>query len=288
MSFNNIYSDDLENQDAASVHYKDFPDFEELSKSIDRKLQDVNSSQLVSIRNTLRQYEELLASDNDQKVASILGYAHQIAEQTSKCTESFKELNEITRSLNEYLVQCQRNHEDDDALSYLKQKEGISVSLIKNSLKQFQKLQQRFNSLQKQYVATKTDPNEDATSSPDGLEQVQQQPQIQITYEPINAEELEQQTLLIEEREREIQQISNDTQEVNDIFANLQDIIHEQQFQIDNIEENIMNYSTDTRAASGQLRRAERYQRRSGGRMFCCLLILLGVLGSIVFIGVVF
>lgn len=285
MSFNKSYTADLESHDAASAHYKDFPDFETISKSIDEKLHHVNSRQLVAVRSALRRYEEALAGDNDNnKMAAVQSVAREITELSSQCTESFKALNNEARSLNEYLVQCQRNHEDEDAISYLKQKEALSVSLIKNSLKQFQKLQLKFNGLQKQNVATQHVAEE--TAATPTAEQAQ--PQIQITYEPVNAEELEQQTLLIEEREREIQQISNDTQEVNDIFSNLQDIIHEQQFQIDNIEENIMSYSTDTRGASRELHKAERYQRRSGARMFCCLLILLGVLGLIVFIGVVF
>ena len=118
--------------------------------------------------------------------------------------------------------------------------------------------------------------------------QLQGQQQVQITYEPVNAEELEQQTILVEEREREIHRIQQDTVEINEIFQNLSSIVNEQQFQIDNIESNLFNYSQDVRGASNELRTAERYQRRSGGRMLCCLMVLIAVAGFILVVGVLF
>lgn len=284
MSFNKPFNEDLESGDAASAHYRDFPEFETLSQAIDNSLYNINNNQLVSIRNLLLQYDGLSQSTEGDRFVRGSKVSHKISELSAKCTESFKALNETTKKLNSFLRECELNHEDDDALTYLKQKESISVNLIKNSLHQFQKQQKKFNSLQRQFAsempALEDQPAYSATS--------QQQQQVQITYEPVNAEELEQQTLLIEEREREIQQISQDTQEINDIFLNLQDIIHEQQFQVDTIEENILSYGADARGASTELRKAERYQRRAGGRMCCCLIILLGVVGSVVLIGVVF
>lgn len=282
MSFNNPFQDDLEN-DATSVHYKDFPEFETLSKAIENNLHNINKNQISSMRSLLGQYEKMIKSGELEE----LDVPKKILEVSAKCTESFKKVNDSAKQLNNYLTMCENNHEDPDSLRYLRQKEGISVSLIRSSLQNYQRLQQRYSLLQKQYMSRLLSQNpEEETTQSESLGPQQQR--IQITYEPINAEELEEQTLLIEEREREIQQISQDTQEINEIFSNLQDIIHEQLFQIDTIEENINNYSVDVRGASNELRKAERYQRRAGGRMFCCLLILLGVLGSIIFLSIVF
>lgn len=283
MSFHTSFSQDLESGEDAPSHYKDFPEFENLSQAIDNSLYNINNHQLVSIKNLLQQLETCSKTSDLELNSKASKISKKIVSLIAKCTESFKTINENAQSLNRYLRECQRNHEDEDTLKYLKQKEAISVKLIKSSLNQFQRYQKQFSLLQKENPSESSAP----TTDQQHLLPPQHQ-QIQITYEPLNSEELEQQSLLIEEREREIQQISHDTQEINEIFLNLQDIVQEQQFQIDTIEDNILSYSGDAQGASRELRKAERYQRRAGGRMFCCLLILLGVLGSIVLIGVVF
>lgn len=288
MSFNNAFPKDLENAEDVSSHYKDFPEFESMSQTIDNLLYNINNNQLVSIKNLLSQYEKIVKSTDlelQQKAAKL---SKKISEVTSKCTDSFKNVSTNTQGLNDYLKECERNHEDEDTINYLRQKEAISLNLIKTSLHQFQQYQRQFSALQRENVdstTSRTSPTEEEDGQENGH---QQQQQISITYEPINAEELEQQTLLIEEREREIHQIAQDTQEINEIFQNLQGIVQEQQFQIDNIEDNILSYSTDAQGASRELRKAERYQKRAGGRMLCCLFILLGVFGSVILIGLIF
>lgn len=286
MSFQQPFEEDLEAGESHSVHYSDYPEFETLTQLIDNSLYNINNNYLVSIRNLLQHYEQALNSGaGNQKKLS--GASQKISELSSRCTLAFKDINESIKKLNSYLNECENNHEDGDTISYLKQKESISVNLVKNTLSQFQRLQEKYNSLQKQFVGdTTNNPALEAMSEPSTANSTQQQ--IQIEYEPVNAEELEQQTLLIEEREREIQQISQDTQEINEIFLNLQDIILEQQFQIDNIEDNIMSYHTDVRGAASELRKAERYQKRAGGRMICCLLILVGVFGSVILTSLIF
>ncbi|GEQ66403.1 hypothetical protein JCM33374_g66 [Metschnikowia sp. JCM 33374] len=217
-------------------------------------LHSINNDQLGPIRNLLREYENLRES-GPPKSESVASLSRKFVDLTGKYT-----------------------------------KEALSVNLVKNSLRQFQSYQRKFKTLEGEIVDkghaavnAAMDKASVGRVSPD-----QDQVQVQITYEPINAEELEQQTLMVEEREREIQQISQDTREINEIFSNLQDIIQEQQFQVDTIEDNILSYSTDAQGASRELRRAERYQKRSGGRMLCCLLILIGVFGSVILIGLIF
>lgn len=278
MSFHTSLPPDLEAAEDVS-HYKDYPEFDTLSQAIDNGLRDINNHQLGALKAHLRQLQALLPTDPElQAQASQIGT--KISELSARCTDEFRRVNDSAQRLNRYLRECERNHEDEDTVRYLRQKEAILVKLIKASLRQFQQLQKQ--------VAAQQAPLPAEGTGHGGAPQSLLPLQIQITYEPLNAEELEQQSLLIEAREREIQQISQDTQEINDIFLNLQDIVHEQQFQIDTIEDNILSYGTDARGAARELRKAERYQRRSGGRMLCCLLILVGVVGSVVFIGIVF
>ncbi|OBA24514.1 t-SNARE [Metschnikowia bicuspidata var. bicuspidata NRRL YB-4993] len=288
MSFSNVFSEDLEAASVVSAHYKDFPEFDSISKSIDSTLQDINLNQLVSIRNLVREYENLRESGEAQG-ENVGVISRKYVGLTGKCTEAFKSINQLTQRLNSYLNECEANHEDEDTLRYLRQKEALSLNLVKNSLRQFQSCQRKFKAFETEVVETGHAAVAATDSSLAGqIQHGTDQNQVQITYEPINAEELEQQSLMVEEREREIQQISQDTREINEIFLNLQDIVQEQQFQVDTIEDNILSYSADARGASRELRRAERYQRRSGGRMLCCLLILIGVFGSVILIGLIF
>lgn len=272
--------------EASPAAYSDFPEFASLSQTIDNNVYNVNNNQLVSLRKLMAQYDELLLQDPLDGGVKSHRIASKVSETLQKTTESFKRINETTSKLNSYLNQCESNNEDPDALQYLRQKESLLIRLIKQSLEQFQRQTTKFELLQKKAVEKYGKPeNVESAAEPQASESAQQ---VQITYEPVNAEELEQQTLLIQEREREIHQINQDTSYINEIFSNLQDIVHEQQFSIDNIENNVYNFSTNARGALNELRQAERYQRRSSGRMFCCLLILLGVVGLIILIGLIF
>ena len=216
MSFNlsNSFSNDLESSgaDSAITHYKDFPEFDSLSQSLDNNLYNINNNQLVSIKNLLQQYESIYSQGDDQEISvKLQKVSIKLSKLLNKTTENFKSVNEITKKLNRYLNECESNHEDEDTLHYLRRKESILIELIKSSINQFQKYQRKFESLQQATVAkygTNGDP--DAINSRDSTqvstsEPQQQQQQMQIDYEPINAEELEQQSLLVEEREREIE-----------------------------------------------------------------------------------
>lgn len=305
MSFNNA-SEDLEasGADAKSIHYKDFPEFETYSQQIESNLSHINNSQIVSVKSLLNEYDSLLNSGNAEPNLStkLNKVSNDISEIVEKITQNYKLVNDLTKNINDYLKTCELNHEDNDTISYLRQKEFLLIKLIKSSLRQFQTHQKRYESLQQKTISEFGGPTNDSSESqqqyeeqgqlqtqlPADQSQSQQQQQVEISYEPINAEELEQQTLLIQEREREIEQISQDISYINEIYGNLEDIVHEQQFTIDSIEDNILRYSDDAHGASNELRRAERYQRRTGGRMLCCLFILLGLLAFIILIGVVF
>lgn len=276
MSFNNPFSDDLERTATNQSHrYKDYPEFDSLSSSIDNQLHYINSQLLTNIKQDLKDFETN---------KSDIELSEKLSNQIKKTTEVFKKLNGFVKNLNQTIETADKNHEDVEIINYLKQKEGIQIKLIRDALNNFKNYQKRFESCK---VSTLPEESRNSTQLEESSGQQQQQ-QVQIEYEPINAEELEQQTLLVQEREREIQQIQQDTQEINDIFSNLSTIINEQQFQIDSIENNVFSYSSNARQADSELRRASRYQKRSNGRLLCCLLILIGILSFIILVGLIF
>lgn len=254
MSFNNW--NDLERTATnTSTRYSDYPEFASLTKAVENQLAHINTL-LVPLKDA---YD---------------------ATKYNNATEAFKKLNSTIKELNDYVAQTEAQREDVEVVGYFKQKEAVLIKLTRDSLGRFQRMQQQQQDLISE--------DQQAAQATDQVSGQQQQQQVHIEYEPVNSEELEQQTLLIQEREREIHRIQQDTQEINDIFTSLLSIVNEQQFQIDLIENNIFNYSSNAAGALLELRRAERYQRRTGGRMFCCLAILLGVVGFIVLVGVIF
>ncbi|KAG5418553.1 PEP12 [Candida metapsilosis] len=277
MSFNSPFDNDIERVATNHSHkYKDYPEFDSLSTSIDNQLHHINHTQLSTIKQDLVQFEK---DPLDQSIAEKLSSNFKDA------TESYRKLNDFVKQLNSTIKSVEDEREDVEIINYLRQKESIQIKLIRDSLGIFKNYQRRFESKQSSQLPA---PGENTSPQDAGQQSSPQQQQVQITYEPVNAEELEQQTLLIQEREREIHQIQQDTQEINNIFSNLSSIINEQQFQVDSIENNIFTYSSNARQASNELRSAHRYQKRSSGTLFCCLMILLGVLGFIILIGLIF
>lgn len=100
------------------------------------------------------------------------------------------------------------------------------------------------------------------------------QEQVVIEHEPINAEELDYQRNLIQERESEIEHIAEGINELNELFRDLGTFVSQQGQVLDNIEQNIYSVADDTRGANLELRKADRYSRRSRGRCFWVLVIL--------------
>lgn len=213
---------------------------------------------------------EILSGAVDSKLNQVNKILLDPPVSDTEVTDKFKEINESVKHLQEYLDDMQKNKEDVEVVLYFRQKEALQVKLIRESLTRFQRLRAK--------VVSETD-SQQQTVAPG-----QTQLQVQISYEPINAEELEQQLLAIAQREEEIHQIHQDTMEINEIFANLLNLVTQQQFLVDNIEENLSSYSADVRGADHELRRAARYQRRSTGRMCYCLVILSILAGLILLV----
>ncbi|PLW33023.1 hypothetical protein PCANC_01543 [Puccinia coronata f. sp. avenae] len=118
--------------------------------------------------------------------------------------------------------------------------------------------------------------------------QIQQQksPQRQADGEEVIPDyELDYQEALIEERENEIREIEVGINELNQIFRDLGTIVQEQGGNIDNIESNVQRINNDMSGAVSELHQAHEYQRKSGRKMLCLLIIFVIVL-SIVLIAI--
>ena len=98
--------------------------------------------------------------------------------------------------------------------------------------------------------------------------------QMIVEMNPINNEEFVYQQNLIRQRTDEIENIQSSINEINEIFKDLGAVVHQQGILVDNIEANIYSYADNTHAASGELNKAMRNQRRSGRLCFYMLLAL--------------
>ncbi|ODV62268.1 SNAP receptor PEP12 [Ascoidea rubescens DSM 1968] len=105
-----------------------------------------------------------------------------------------------------------------------------------------------------------------------------QNDQIIVEVDPINRHEFIHQQNLIIERENEIQTIESGITELNEIFNDLSNIIQEQGIVLDNIEANLYTYSDNVQDAHRELRKASYYQKRSRGKQFCFLVVLMVIL----------
>lgn len=85
--------------------------------------------------------------------------------------------------------------------------------------------------------------------------------QMIIEADPINNEEFVYQQKLIQQRDQEINKISQGITELNEIFQDLSNVVQQQGVMVDNIEANIYSVVDDTRMASKQLDKALRRQQ---------------------------
>lgn len=125
--------------------------------------------------------------------------------------------------------------------------------------------------------------------SDDGADSSQQQQLQQQQQKPRqsgpSAAELEFQEALISEREAEIREIESGIHELNEIFRDLGAIVQEQGGMIDNIEYNINEIAVNTQGADRELDQANEYQRKSGKRA-ACLLLIVGFVISVVLVAI--
>jgi len=92
---------------------------------------------------------------------------------------------------------------------------------------------------------------------------------------------------LIADREQGIREIEKAVVEVNEIFRDLSNLVHEQGAMIDNIESNIEESVVKTSEGVEELRKANDYQKSSRNKM-CCLALIILIIAAIIVVVVYF
>lgn len=154
------------------------------------------------------------------------------------------------------------------------------------SLKEFQTLQrtavEKLNaSVNAAKAALDTESPSDARGDQDELQLLQQQEQVHLAAQ----DDVDFQDALIAEREEEIRQIEEGVGDLNVLFRQVAQIVSEQGEQLETIESNAINVRDDTQGADHELRSAARYQKNARSKA-CCLLLILAVILTIVFLAV--
>lgn len=87
-------------------------------------------------------------------------------------------------------------------------------------------------------------------------------------------------TLLITQREKQIEQIAEDVVELNTLFQDVSTLVTYQGEIVNNIESNIEKADVDVEKGVGQLNQAARYQKNNR-KMICCLVLVLAIICGI-------
>ncbi|KAG7895080.1 hypothetical protein KL925_001671 [Ogataea polymorpha] len=241
--------------------YQDVPEFDDINRQISNTLLDVNNG-LSNLNKNLNFLQD--AIDNDQNAQK---YHQNSSKLISRLFELFKSVSDDTRRLNQLDTSLLNKSQ-----TFVKDKLNTS---LKRALQDFNDLQSLYTSLEKKMnekSASLISHETEGRSEPSSRESQQQQ--VVIEYEPLNAEEVEYQRALIEERERDIENISQGIEELNQIFHDLSNIVVEQGGLIDNIESNLYSTLHDTQRASKHLHKADRYQRNKRRLCFWLLVIV--------------
>lgn len=222
-------------------------------QKLDKRLQDAHELGQNKTDELMKQFADLceqtrgIVKDSTDDIKSLNAY-------------SFHSYGGVRRSSPSLLLQSklQRDFQDAIAAFQVIQKSGIRKEKVALAYAKQQGNDASGMDFQMQ---------EQSTSS-------QQLIQTQIHAPKISQEELEFQESLIAEREAEIREIEQGVQELNEIFRDLSHMVQEQGGMIDNIEYNIGNLATNVHGADRELLQAHDYQRRTGRRALCLMMIL--------------
>mmetsp|Transcript_12378 Transcript_12378/g.34928 ORF Transcript_12378/g.34928 Transcript_12378/m.34928 type:complete len:136 (+) Transcript_12378:451-858(+) len=88
--------------------------------------------------------------------------------------------------------------------------------------------------------------------------------------------ELDFNEALIEDRQREIKKIETNMAELNEIFRDLNDIVHDQDVMVNNIVTNLEDAHGDVEAGISELQEAKTVQKKSRYRMCLIIAIIVG------------
>ncbi|RMJ28068.1 hypothetical protein PHISP_01096 [Aspergillus sp. HF37] len=264
MSFNQLNT--LEAQPAAmrrddDPQYRDDPEFDRLAETLSNQLFTLTSnisrlSTQISLLGTKR--------DNER----VRERVHDLLEGTRS---GFKDVGDGIKKVQGW----------EDVNPSQKWTQQKLSSEFKATLDEFQAVQRR--ALEKQRasaVAARTALDDTEPAGPEAeAHQQQQQQQLLEEQRPslANQGEVDFQETLIIEREAEIRNIEQSVGELNELFRDVGQIVHEQGAQVDTIGQNIENVTSDTRGANVELRGASRNQKNARNKS-CCLLVILAVI----------
>ncbi|ODV73105.1 SNAP receptor PEP12 [Cyberlindnera jadinii NRRL Y-1542] len=264
MSFNAL-DVDLESQKP----YSDSPEFDRAAEEASNVLLEVNNH-LVTLHKQLESLHTKRNLANSEKVSA-------------KCVSSMDQLGSLFKSLGQLVKELNIDGDLNSAQQFTRDK---ITREAKHCMQEFADSQDEFTSLSKSINAeAQAALDEQVQSDGSPLLPGKASSQMVLEQDVINNEEFVYQQNLIREREEEIQNIEHGIQELNEIFNDLGTIVQEQGTMVDNIESNIYDISNSTKDAAGQLTKALRYQRRSGRRTMCLLLIICVIL-AVVLLGI--
>lgn len=304
------FSDHQTTTNTSYQHFKDFtndftefhdsPEFEQLKSEISSQLFQINGQ-----LSTIQQYVSTLKSFAQHNNIN----ANAVDKIDKKALTKISSITEILTSINTLL---QRSNALED--SVLDKTQSIARDKLNRdvaySLQEFQNVQYAYKAvineineiakknLQENQTALMLEEESGERNGGNGVDTRQREDQwvgstgkghsqtshsqMIVEMNPINNEEFVYQQNLIRQRTDEIENIQSSINEINEIFKDLGAVVHQQGILVDNIEANIYSYADNTNAASGELNKAMRNQRRSGRLCFYMLLALLFVL----FIGI--
>ncbi|ODQ81541.1 hypothetical protein BABINDRAFT_159817 [Babjeviella inositovora NRRL Y-12698] len=250
--------------------YTDTPEFDTAASQISNCLFEINND-LVSLS---RQIKSLGKADSGVDSVAFDAAKTRTVALIGQLNDSFKGLRDATNAQKALIEDLEAGGvELTTTQSFTRNK---LMREVKASLAEFSNLQKTYNE-----VNLRLNEESRVAMAQTEEEEPQESQQLIIEHEPLNAEELEYHQNLVEQREREIAQIQHGVDELNEIFRDLGTIVTEQGTMVDNIESNLYTVADETRMAGRELHKALRYQRRSGGRS-CCLLLILSVVMGVV------
>lgn len=246
------------------------PEFMQLTDRVGLHIFRINANvaTLQKLDGQLQETRQLDQSKTDEIMKQFADLCEQTRGIVRDSTEDIKSLNAysihgyggVRRSSPSLLLQSKLQRDFQDAIAAFQtiQKSGIRKEKVALAYAKQQGSESNGMDIQMQDQPNST----------------QQLVQTQIPTQKISQEELEFQESLIAEREAEIREIERGVQELNEIFRDLSHMVQEQGGMIDNIEYNIGNLSTNVHGADRELLLALDYQRRTGRRTVCLMMIL--------------
>lgn len=153
---------------------------------------------------------------------------------------------------------------------------------------EFRELSGTFAASKRQYGDTKRSVPVRTAPTPQETKRMDETtPLVQTQVQEDNVEEtdLQYHLLLTEERQREIERVSEGIREVNSIFKDLGQLVTAQGEQLDTIEDNILQMHGNTQQASQELHKAHEYQKKKG-RWGCIILVFLCVFVLVIVLAV--